>query len=253
MRSGPRPPPLPVRTCRATDGPNGTRRSHIGIGDSAGLRPGRPRAPAIACACPARRGYTEFDKVQAIVLIQTAGGECIEDMRVLARDGGLIRLLHRPLPSPDALHDFLGTFHDEPQMAQRARRGDSRASELAPTAAGPSARRRAFQTGGWLWSPRLLRRMSGPFTALVFRDYELPLADQPADCADLCPRYESARKPQPPARRLRPRRLRRNAAPDGHRLFRRSPRRLGSRQPVASDPRLLNAPHPCRVRSHPLP
>jgi len=53
------------------------------------------------------------------VLIQAAGGECVEDVRVLARDGGLTRLLHRPLPSPDALHDFLGTFHDEPQMAQR--------------------------------------------------------------------------------------------------------------------------------------
>ena len=51
--------------------------------------------------------------------IQAAGGECVEDVRVLARDGGLTRLLHRPLPSPDALHDFLGTFHDEPQMGQR--------------------------------------------------------------------------------------------------------------------------------------
>lgn len=70
-----------------------------------------------------RRGYTEFDKLQAIVLIQAAGGECVEDVRVLARDGGLTRLLHRPLPSPDALHDFLGTFHDEPQMAQRPATG----------------------------------------------------------------------------------------------------------------------------------
>ena len=34
--------------------------------------------------------------------IQAAGGECVEDVRVLARDGGLTRLLHRPLPSPDA-------------------------------------------------------------------------------------------------------------------------------------------------------
>jgi hypothetical protein len=66
-----------------------------------------------------RRGDPEFDKLQAIVLIQAAGGECVEDVRVLAREGGLTRLLHRPLPAPDALHDFLGTFHDEPQMAQR--------------------------------------------------------------------------------------------------------------------------------------
>lgn len=66
-----------------------------------------------------RRGYMEFDKLQAIVLIQAAGGECVEDVRVLARDAGLRRLLHRRLPSPDALHDFLAGFHDDVQMAQR--------------------------------------------------------------------------------------------------------------------------------------
>jgi hypothetical protein len=66
-----------------------------------------------------RRGYAEFDKLQAVVLIQAAGGACVEDVRVLARDAGLTRLLHRRFPSPDALHDFLASFHDEAQMAQR--------------------------------------------------------------------------------------------------------------------------------------
>jgi hypothetical protein len=66
-----------------------------------------------------QRGYGEFDKLQAIVLIQAAGGDCVEDVRVLARDAGLTRLLHRRFPSPDALHDFLACFHDEAQMAQR--------------------------------------------------------------------------------------------------------------------------------------
>ena len=66
-----------------------------------------------------RRGYAEFDKLQAIVLVQAAGGDCVEDVRVLARDAGLTRLLHCRFPSPDALHDFLASFHDEHQMAQR--------------------------------------------------------------------------------------------------------------------------------------
>jgi DDE family transposase len=65
------------------------------------------------------RGYTEFDKVHAVVLVQAAGGECVEDVRVLARDAGLRRLIGRPGPSPDALHDFLAAFHDDSQMAQR--------------------------------------------------------------------------------------------------------------------------------------
>jgi hypothetical protein len=70
-----------------------------------------------------RRGLSEFDKLHAVVLVQAAGGECIEDVRVLARDAGLVRLLDRPWPSPDALHDFLGAFHDDIQMGQRPSEG----------------------------------------------------------------------------------------------------------------------------------
>jgi len=66
-----------------------------------------------------QRGYAEFDKLQAVILIQAAGGDCVEDVRILARDAGLTRLLHRRFPSPDALHDFLARFHDEAQLAQR--------------------------------------------------------------------------------------------------------------------------------------
>ena len=58
-----------------------------------------------------RRGCAEFDRLHAIVLMQTAGGECLEDVRALARDAGLRRLLRPPWPSPDALHDFLAAFH----------------------------------------------------------------------------------------------------------------------------------------------
>jgi len=66
-----------------------------------------------------RRGYDEFDKLHALVLVQAAGGDCVEDVRILSRDAGLIRLLARALPSPDALHDFLGAFHDEVQFRGR--------------------------------------------------------------------------------------------------------------------------------------
>jgi hypothetical protein len=69
------------------------------------------------------RGYGEFDKLHAVVLVQAAGGECVEDVRVLARDAGLLRLVERPLPSPDALHDFLAAFHDEAEMARRPAEG----------------------------------------------------------------------------------------------------------------------------------
>jgi Transposase DDE domain group 1 len=69
------------------------------------------------------RGDSEFDKIHAVVLVQAAGGECVEDVRVLARDAGLLRLVARPWPSPDALHAFLAAFHDEAAMAGRPPEG----------------------------------------------------------------------------------------------------------------------------------
>jgi hypothetical protein len=66
-----------------------------------------------------KRGFSEFDKLHALVLVQAAGGECIEDVEVLARDAGLLRLVGRAWPSPDALHAFLASFHDDAQMRSR--------------------------------------------------------------------------------------------------------------------------------------
>ena len=70
-----------------------------------------------------QRGLGEFDKVQAIVLLLAAGGERVEEVRVLREDKALSRLLERPFPSPDALLDFLGAFHDENEMARRPATG----------------------------------------------------------------------------------------------------------------------------------
>ena len=98
-----------------------------------------------------QRGYDEFDKLQALVLVQAAGGECVEDVRILARDTGLGRLLARPLPSPDALHDFLGGFHDAPQFATRPGAGvawipDESAALGALTAINTALVQRAVRT-----------------------------------------------------------------------------------------------------------
>lgn len=70
-----------------------------------------------------QRGLEEFDKVQAAVLLLAAGGERAEDVRLLREDKALGRLLERPLPSPDALLDFLGAFHDDKEMARRPAEG----------------------------------------------------------------------------------------------------------------------------------
>jgi len=59
-----------------------------------------------------RRGFTPAQKLEALVTLLAAGGDRLEDVRTLSEDPGLERLLGEALPSPDALLDFLGQFHD---------------------------------------------------------------------------------------------------------------------------------------------
>lgn len=70
-----------------------------------------------------RRGFTSFEKFEWVVLMLAAGGDRIEDIRVLGRDEGLGRLLGQRAPSPDALVDFLAAFHDESLLAGRPSSG----------------------------------------------------------------------------------------------------------------------------------
>jgi len=62
-------------------------------------------------------GYTEAEKIEALVLLLAAGGDCLDDIAVLQADGGLRRLLGRRFPSADRLRHFLYAFHDEELIA----------------------------------------------------------------------------------------------------------------------------------------
>lgn len=68
-------------------------------------------------------GYTEAEKLEALILLLAAGGDCLDDIAVLQADGGLGHLLGRRLPSADTLRHFLYAFHDEQLIlaAQAAR------------------------------------------------------------------------------------------------------------------------------------
>ena len=67
-----------------------------------------------------QRGFAPEEKLEALVLLLAAGGERVEDICRLAEDKGLQRLLGAPFPSPDALLDFLGQFHDAALVARGA-------------------------------------------------------------------------------------------------------------------------------------
>lgn len=71
------------------------------------------------------RGYAESKKVEALVLLMAAGGECVDDIQMLKADAGLCRLVG-DFPSADALLKFLYAFHDESliEKAKGQLRGD---------------------------------------------------------------------------------------------------------------------------------
>jgi hypothetical protein len=70
-----------------------------------------------------KAGFSEAEMVEDLVLLLGAGGECLDDLAILAADTGLLRLCGRDkLPSPDAARSFLLGFHDEKLLpAARAR------------------------------------------------------------------------------------------------------------------------------------
>jgi len=63
-------------------------------------------------------GYTETEKIEALVLLLAAGGDCLDDIAVLHADRGLGRLLGRRLPSADTLRHLLYACHAEALIAQ---------------------------------------------------------------------------------------------------------------------------------------
>lgn len=68
-------------------------------------------------------GYSELEKIEALVLLMASGGECVDDIRVLDADPGLLRLLDRKrLPSSDTLLNFLYAFHDGELIKQAQER-----------------------------------------------------------------------------------------------------------------------------------
>lgn len=64
-------------------------------------------------------GFSPVEKLEALVTLIAAGGDRIEDVRILSEDRGLMRLLGLPFPSPDSLLDFLHQFHAPDSAALR--------------------------------------------------------------------------------------------------------------------------------------
>jgi hypothetical protein len=65
-----------------------------------------------------QRGYDEATMVESFVILNAAGGECLEDFDRLRADGGLAELIAHAIPSPEAARNFLYEFHAEAKIAE---------------------------------------------------------------------------------------------------------------------------------------
>jgi len=66
-----------------------------------------------------QRGFDEAQMIESLVLLQTVGGDCPEDIRLLAQDLCLERGLGYRPPKVTAVRGFLERFHDEELAALR--------------------------------------------------------------------------------------------------------------------------------------
>ena len=69
-----------------------------------------------------QRGFAEAQFIESISLLQAVGGECPEDMHLLAGDDCLARGLGYGPPKATAVREFLERFHDPKLEARRPQR-----------------------------------------------------------------------------------------------------------------------------------
>lgn len=77
-----------------------------------------------------QRGYDESTFVESFVVLNAAGGECLEDFARLREDAGLAQMLGHEIPSPEAARKFLYEFHDE-EKVQESRQQMKLSEELS--------------------------------------------------------------------------------------------------------------------------
>jgi len=92
-----------------------------------------------------QRGFSEGQMTEALVLLQTIGGDCPEDVRLLAQDPCLERGLGYRPPKVTAVREFLELFHDQSLEEMRPPRSEQK-SFILPSS-GPVAALSQVQSG----------------------------------------------------------------------------------------------------------
>lgn len=64
------------------------------------------------------RRYDEATMVESFVIVNAAGGECLDDFEILREDRGLAELIGHEIPSASAARKFLYEFHEEEKLEE---------------------------------------------------------------------------------------------------------------------------------------
>jgi hypothetical protein len=65
-----------------------------------------------------QRGHDEATFVESFVLLNAAGGECLDDFERLRADPGLSEMIGHGVPSAEAARKFLYAFHEQEKIEQ---------------------------------------------------------------------------------------------------------------------------------------
>jgi hypothetical protein len=84
-----------------------------------------------------QRGFDEGTYLESFVLLQAAGGDCLDDFEHLRRDRALAQLIGHAMPSADAARRFLYAFHDESKIEQARQQLAPGASSYIPEESAP--------------------------------------------------------------------------------------------------------------------
>lgn len=79
-----------------------------------------------------QRGFDEGTYVESFVLLNAAGGDCLEDFEQLRQDRALEQLIGHALPSAEAARKFLYAFHDPGKIAEAQQRLTPEATSYIP-------------------------------------------------------------------------------------------------------------------------
>jgi len=116
-----------------------------------------------------QRGFSEAQMIESVVLLQTIGGDCPEDIGLVAADRCLQRGLGYRPPKVTALREFLELFHDGQLEAQRPSR-DKQLSFIVPSSSAVQALQQVQAAGVRSIAALYQQRGQGQYIATIDQD-----------------------------------------------------------------------------------